>query len=191
MHNPILTRNFTAGSNITKYRLVQLGDADGQIILGAGAQSSLIGVAAELDAVVSARVDVHLEGIANVEYGDTITRGAQLTSDADGKAVEVTASMIKSAVVDGAAADTEITVTGIEVSSELVAVIELAGASSADRTADFEISGADKILAESQATDDQKLLVQWRTPAVAVIGRALVDGVSGDIGYVHISPGQI
>lgn len=87
MSNPTLTKNFTAGAAVSKRRLVKFGSADFTVIQAAAATDLIIGVASELDAASGARVDVHVTGIAEVEAGGTITRGAKVTADADGKAV--------------------------------------------------------------------------------------------------------
>lgn len=122
MHTPTLTKNFTAGAAIAKRRIVTLGAADHAVIQAAAATGALFGVAAELDVASGDRVDVHLAGAVDVEFGGTIARGALVTSDADGKAVAATPA-----------------------------------------------SGVNN----------------------AVIGRAIVSGVDGDVGSVMLAPGQI
>lgn len=89
MANPELTKSFVAEAAINPYRIVKFGTADGQVVQGAAATDSLIGVAASLGqaTTVGDRVDVVLEGIALVEFGGAVTRGAQVTADANGKAV--------------------------------------------------------------------------------------------------------
>lgn len=83
---PTLTMTYDAGAAITKRRIVKLS-ADFTAIQAAAATDAMFGVAAELDAVSGGRVDVHLSGVAEIEAGGTVTRGALLTSDANGKAV--------------------------------------------------------------------------------------------------------
>lgn len=90
MSNPTLTKNFTAEAAITKRRIVKLGTADGQVVPAAAATDALIGIAAELDAAITTRVDVHVAGIAEVELGGTVTRGQLVTADASGRAVAAT-----------------------------------------------------------------------------------------------------
>ncbi len=90
MHNPVLTKNFTAGAAVTKRRIVKFGAADHTAVQAAATGDAMFGVAAELDAASGGRFDVHVVGIAEVEYGDDITRGDLLTADSDGKAVPVT-----------------------------------------------------------------------------------------------------
>lgn len=87
MSNPTLTKNFTTGAAVTKRRLVKFGSADFTVVQAAAATDLIIGVASELSADSGARVDVHVAGIAEVEAGGTITRGAKVTADSDGKAV--------------------------------------------------------------------------------------------------------
>jgi len=87
MNNPMLTKSFVAGAAITKYRIVKFGADDDTVVQGAAATDSLIGVADALGAESGRRVDVIMAGAADVEYGGNVTRGALLTSDANGKAV--------------------------------------------------------------------------------------------------------
>jgi hypothetical protein len=87
MHNPVLTKNFTAAGAITKRRIVKFDASDTTVVQGAAATDALIGVAAELDVASGERVDVHMVGAVEVEYGGAVTRGDLLTSDANGKAV--------------------------------------------------------------------------------------------------------
>lgn len=85
--NATLTKNFVAEAAVTKRRIVKLGAADGMALMAAAATDAVIGVAADLDAAINARVDVHLAGLVEVEYGGNVSRGDQLTADANGKAV--------------------------------------------------------------------------------------------------------
>ena len=87
MSNPLLTKNFTAGAAVTKYRIVKFGTSDTKVIHAAAAANALIGVVADLGAASGERVDAHVAGVAFVEYGGTVARGDPLTSDANGKAV--------------------------------------------------------------------------------------------------------
>ncbi|HVY35229.1 MAG TPA: hypothetical protein VG960_12510 [Caulobacteraceae bacterium] len=86
--NPGLTKTFTAGGAISKRRLLKLS-ADGTVIQATGATDAIIGVS-DMSADVANigdRVDVRLGGIAEIDVGGAITRGALITSDANGKAV--------------------------------------------------------------------------------------------------------
>lgn len=84
---PILTENFTAEAAIAPRRIVAYGAADGGATQGTGVTDSLFGVSDELGSDSGGRVDVHTGGVVDVEYGGDVTRGDELTSDADGKAV--------------------------------------------------------------------------------------------------------
>lgn len=86
-HSPTLIKSYVAGAAVTKRRIVKWGAADGQAILGAAATDSLMGVSTEVDAESGEAFDVVREGLADVEYGGNVTRGAPLTSDATGRAV--------------------------------------------------------------------------------------------------------
>ncbi len=85
--NPGLVKNWVAEGAITKYRIVRLGTADGRVAQAAASTDTLVGVAAELDAADGERVDVIHSGIAEVEFGGAVTRGAFVTADAQGRAV--------------------------------------------------------------------------------------------------------
>lgn len=90
MNNPGLTKTFVAGGAIAKRRIVAFGAGDGLVVQAQAATDALIGVAADLDAASGARVDVHLSGVVEVEFGGTVTRGALVSADATGKAVAAT-----------------------------------------------------------------------------------------------------
>lgn len=86
MSNPGLIKAYKAGGSISKFRLVKLS-ADDTVVAASAATDAVFGVLGELDADSGDRVDVVLSGIAEVEFGGNVTRGALLTSDANGKAV--------------------------------------------------------------------------------------------------------
>lgn len=111
MNNPTLIKNLIAEAAIAKRRIVKFGaDAD-HALQGAAVTDLLIGVSTEIDAALGERVDVVLDGIAEVEFGGNVTRGNKLTSDADGKAVVaapaagVNNQIIGIAMVDGVLGD--------------------------------------------------------------------------------------
>lgn len=87
MRNPILRKNFIAGASVSAYRIVKFGADDNSVIQGAAVGDALLGVCDELGADSGKRIDVTLSGVAEVQYGGTVTRGDLLTSDANGKAV--------------------------------------------------------------------------------------------------------
>lgn len=87
MSNDLLSKNYVAGAATTKYRIAKFGAADGAVLLAAAATDASIGVFTELSQDIGGRVDVYRIGLADVEYGGTVTRGDLLTSDATGRAV--------------------------------------------------------------------------------------------------------
>ena len=109
--NPLLTKNFVAGAAVAKRRIVMFGTADTQVLQAAGSTDAMFGVSAELDAATGQRVDVHVVGLAEVDYGGNVTRGDELTADANGNAVAaapaagVNARVIGVAMVSGVAGD--------------------------------------------------------------------------------------
>ena len=86
---PGLTKTFTAGGAIPRRRFVKFS-ADGVVVLAAAATDLIIGVSdMSADVAQGERVDVRMTGIAEVDAGGGCTRGQLLTSDANGKAVDV------------------------------------------------------------------------------------------------------
>ena len=88
MGTPTLIKNFKAGAAVAAYRIVKFGADDDHAIQGAAVGDALFGVGDELGAdAAEDSLDVTVDGIAEVEFGGTITRGGLVTSDSVGKAV--------------------------------------------------------------------------------------------------------
>lgn len=89
MHDPLKTKTFKVGADVAAYRIVKFDSDDDTVIQAAAVTDAGFGISNNLGADYSdaERLDVHVAGIAEVEYGGAVTRGALLTSDADGKAV--------------------------------------------------------------------------------------------------------
>lgn len=87
MANIILDKNYVAEAAIAACRIVKFGSADGQVVQAAAATDSLIGVCEMVGPALGERCDVIKSGIADVELGGTVTRGAAITADANGKGV--------------------------------------------------------------------------------------------------------
>ncbi len=88
--SPGLTKAYDVGAKVEKRRIVKFDSSDGVVIKSAAATDKHIGVSSEIDAETTDRCDVFRDGLAEVDYGGTITRGDMLTSDASGKAVATT-----------------------------------------------------------------------------------------------------
>lgn len=87
MNIPGLHKSYVAEAVINAYRIVKHGTADDKIIQSTAATDAHLGVTTELAAAIGEHTDVVKTGLANVEYGGTVTRGAPLTSDSVGRAV--------------------------------------------------------------------------------------------------------
>jgi len=89
MHDPLMTKSFkNGGAAIGAYRIVKFGSADDTAAQASAATDYLLGISNNLGAAATdTRFDVHLAGIAEVEYGGNVTRGQPLTADGDGKAI--------------------------------------------------------------------------------------------------------
>lgn len=78
--------NFTAETAVPAFRFAKAGTTEGNVKL-AGAGETALGATGELDTAEGCRCDVQLDGIAEVECGGSVTFGAKIASDANGKAV--------------------------------------------------------------------------------------------------------
>jgi Uncharacterized conserved protein (DUF2190) len=87
MGNVILNKGGTAEASIAAYRIVKPGTSDGNYLQAAAATDFLVGVCESVGPAIGERVDVIKSGIADVEFGGTVTRGGPVTADASGKAV--------------------------------------------------------------------------------------------------------
>lgn len=87
MNNPGLIKTLLAGAAIEPRRIVKFGADDAHAIQSAAITDGHIGVT-ELGAEAAEDVVTFAtEGLAIVEYGGTVTRGALLTSDSVGRAI--------------------------------------------------------------------------------------------------------
>ncbi len=93
-----LSKSFTAGGAITKNAIVMFGADDNTVVVATAATDKLLGVA--LAAAASGeRVEVQLQGVAEVALGGTVARGDDVTSGAAGVGVALAAAItIKSSV---------------------------------------------------------------------------------------------
>lgn len=87
MANTLLNKNATAEAAIAAYRIVKPGAADGGVLQAAAATDYLMGVCESVAPASGERCDIVKAGIAEVEFGGTVTRGQAVTADANGKAV--------------------------------------------------------------------------------------------------------
>lgn len=87
MNNPGLIKAFTASGAIAPYRIAKFGSADTAVLQAAAATDAMIGVIGPFGPASGERVDVIMSGLAEIEYGGTVTRGDLLTSDSSGRAV--------------------------------------------------------------------------------------------------------
>jgi len=87
MASTLLNRNYTAGAAIAAFRIVKPGAADGEVVQAAAATDALMGVCESVGPASGERCDIVKVGIADVEFGGTVARGAPVTADANGKAV--------------------------------------------------------------------------------------------------------
>jgi len=88
--NPLLDKTYSAGGTISPYRLVKFGSSDTAVVQATAATDGLIGVAGQVGATTGTVLDITVVGIGEVELGDTVTRGQQVTADSAGRAVPAT-----------------------------------------------------------------------------------------------------
>jgi hypothetical protein len=101
---PTLIKQFVAGGAIADRRFVKFGANDDEVVQAAAATDLIVGVSHQPGGVASGeRIDVVLSGIAEVDAGGAITRGAKVTSDGNGKAVAAAPAAGANAQVGGIA----------------------------------------------------------------------------------------
>jgi hypothetical protein len=106
-----LTKNSRAEAAVPRRRIVKFGAADNAVLVGAASTDKIFAISSEIDAAIGEPCDIHIGGIAEVEYGGAVTRGDYLTSDGVGRAVAaapgagVNASIIGQAMVSGVLGD--------------------------------------------------------------------------------------
>lgn len=87
MANNTLTKSLNAEGTIGANLLVKPGAADGGALVAAAATDKVIGITTEISVVALERVDVVLDGIADLKLGGTVTRGDLIMSDASGQGI--------------------------------------------------------------------------------------------------------
>ncbi len=106
-------KSMTAAAALAPRRIVKFAAGAGQVQQGAASTDLLLGVSGPRGADAAGNpIDVCLDEIRDVEFGGTVTQGAFVTSDANGKAVAAApgaddnASTIGIAMVSAVAGDT-------------------------------------------------------------------------------------
>lgn len=103
--SPLLDKTLTAAGTILPYRLLKFSTSDTTVVQATAASDALIGVSGQVGAASGETLDVTLIGIGEVTLGDTVARGARVTSDASGRAItasdgeNVAGMVLKSGVV--------------------------------------------------------------------------------------------
>ena len=88
MRNEGLIKSFVAESAIAANTLVKFGSTDDYVVPATAATDAIIGVCSEVAADAGERVDIVINGIAEVKLGGTVTRGASfITAGAAGVGV--------------------------------------------------------------------------------------------------------
>ncbi|MFO1081883.1 MAG: capsid cement protein [Reyranellaceae bacterium] len=82
-----LVKTYTAGADIAAYTLVKFS-ADDTVVQAAAATDAIIGVCVQPGGAKSGeRVDVCIDGVADVKMGGTVARGTPVTADSSGQGV--------------------------------------------------------------------------------------------------------
>ena len=91
--NPGLVKGFTAEAAIGPRRFVKLGTADNLLDQADAATDIIIGVSNSIGAAINKPCDAIMGDIGEVVLGGTVTRGSDLTTDANGAAIAVAATV--------------------------------------------------------------------------------------------------
>ena len=91
---PTFIRAYEASADIAGSRIVKFSDAasSNKIAQANSNTAASLGVSDAMGADLGGMCDVHRDGLISVELGGTVTAGAPLTSDADGKAIAAVAA---------------------------------------------------------------------------------------------------
>lgn len=85
-----IEKSFLSAAAIQEYRLVMFGADDNTVATANGSAAEIIGVAQHDTAAVGEEIRVMLTGIAEVRLGGAVTRGQNITSDANGNGIAAT-----------------------------------------------------------------------------------------------------
>jgi hypothetical protein len=83
----VAVRSFVAEAAISANRVVTFGATDDNVLTAVAVTSTLIGIVEGVSPVLGERVDVTMTGIADLQIGAGVTRGAYITVDAQGRGV--------------------------------------------------------------------------------------------------------
>lgn len=88
MRNTGLTKAFIAAALIPRFSVVKLDSAEDSVAVATAKTDRFVGVVADpADVPAGKRVDVILEGIAEVRAGATLTKGVDVSVDTQGRVV--------------------------------------------------------------------------------------------------------
>lgn len=88
-----MIRAYLAGAAVNPYRFV-VQSADNTVIQASAVTSVIIGVSGDIAVASGLMVDVSTLELTKIELGGTVTRGDMLTSDADGKGIELSSTIL-------------------------------------------------------------------------------------------------
>lgn len=78
---------YVAEGAVGRHRIVKFGTAANGAVVSAAATDSLMGVSTDVDVAATGRLDVIKTGSAELILGGSVTKGAFVTSDANGAGV--------------------------------------------------------------------------------------------------------
>ncbi|MFM2067573.1 MAG: hypothetical protein RLZZ584_2482 [Pseudomonadota bacterium] len=111
MSRALLEKEYVAEAAVSAYRIVKAGTTDDLVSTATSSTDKTIGVIEGVAPASGERCTVVMDGLADVTYGGTVTRGDLVTSDATGRAVTaapatgVNARVIGVARLSGVAGD--------------------------------------------------------------------------------------
>ena len=129
--------NFTAEAAVPAFRFVKAGTTEGKVKLASAGETAL-GATGELDTAEGCRCDVQLDGIAEVECGGSVTFGAKLASDANGKAVAAESGEYLGIALEGGASGD---IIRVKLSGGYVAPAQAESSNSSETPAGGETTG--------------------------------------------------
>jgi len=91
---PSFIRSHEVTADVTPYRILAFSDAgsSSKAAMAAANTDPLIGISDKMGAPLGGMADVIRAGLGGVELGGTVTAGAPLTADSEGRAIVCTAA---------------------------------------------------------------------------------------------------
>lgn len=98
----MIRKSFKAGEDLKPYRFATLS-ADGEAVKATEETTGILIVTGELEALKDEVIDAYILGLSEIEVGGAIPAGAEISVDAEGRAVKAEGGRVAGYLLDAAA----------------------------------------------------------------------------------------